>query len=303
MVTKPLKHRLRRRGPLVALITVLLMAGLFVAAVHRDRSQGMEAQVTAIGGSFNVHEFGGVESLQTRLANLINREPTYAYCVISFHNPAANVDDEWLHEHREQLAELRSLELYLRGSAVTDRGLQELRGLNNIISLGLWTTSATDAGMEHVASMIGLQSLNLNHTQVSVAGIEELASLPHLRRLGLADSRVTDGDLSVLQEFPELRSIVIDNSQVTATGISSLRMCRRFRELSLTDADDESVSCLAGWGELASLTLTGADVSDASLPTLAGLRGLRYLDLRETSISDGGVGELQQSLPNCDIPR
>jgi hypothetical protein len=51
------------------------------------------------------------------------------------------------------------------------------------------------------------------------------------------------------------------------------------------------------------LTITGQDVTDTGLDYVKAWRQLRFLHLVNTRISDRGVRELQDALPNCRIDR
>ena len=49
--------------------------------------------------------------------------------------------------------------------------------------------------------------------------------------------------------------------------------------------------------------LNGTQATDADLAHLSGVTALETLDLSDTQVTDGGVGELQKALPNCEISR
>jgi hypothetical protein len=54
---------------------------------------------------------------------------------------------------------------------------------------------------------------------------------------------------------------------------------------------------------LQTLNLGGTGVSDKGLKVLAGLRPLSSLDMRDTKVTDAGLKELRDALPNCKIRR
>ena len=68
---------------------------------------------------------------------------------------------------------LQTLILY-NNTKVTDAGLKELAGLNNLQTLELAFTGVSDAGLKHLAGLKSLQSLNLRKTPVTDAGVKEL---------------------------------------------------------------------------------------------------------------------------------
>ena len=86
------------------------------------------------------------------------------------------------------LQNLQTLNLFCC-KGVTDEGLKELAGLKNLRSLNLTYTPVTDAGLKELARLKNLQSLKLEHAQVTDAGLKELARLKSLQSLGLGFRR------------------------------------------------------------------------------------------------------------------
>jgi hypothetical protein len=67
----------------------------------------------------------------------------------------------------------------LNNSRASDAGLEHLKGLSDLRSLGLRSTMVSDAGLALLKGFISLQELDLGNTQVSDEGIAELqAALP-----------------------------------------------------------------------------------------------------------------------------
>ena len=54
-------------------------------------------------------------------------------------------------------------------------------------------------------------------------------------------------------------------------------------------------------GEIVGVRLSGPEVTDAGLAHLAGLPALESLYLSDTLVTDAGISELQEALPNCRI--
>ena len=65
----------------------------------------------------------------------------------------SDVDDEWLHAHRDRIARLSDLVLFLRETHVTGDGLSALRGTLNLTFLDLTGTPLTDADIAHVVTL------------------------------------------------------------------------------------------------------------------------------------------------------
>ncbi len=82
--------------------------------------------------------------------------------------------------------------LNLRGTAVTDKGLEELKGLKSLVRLHLERTKITDAGLAHLAALENLEYLNLYGTEVTDAGVQSLAGLKKLKRVYVWQTKVTE---------------------------------------------------------------------------------------------------------------
>ena len=89
-------------------------------------------------------------------------------------------------------ADSSTTDLDLKSTAVTDAGLEYLKGLSALRWLYLDNTKITDAGLEHLKGLTALELLSLEHTQITDAGLEHLKGLPTLRSLLLHNTRVTE---------------------------------------------------------------------------------------------------------------
>jgi hypothetical protein len=70
----------------------------------------------------------------------------------------------------------------LHESKVTDEGLAHLKGLTNLLELGLSGTQVSDKGLAHLKGLSNLRWLDLDKTKVTAAGMAELKeALPTVR--------------------------------------------------------------------------------------------------------------------------
>jgi len=95
------------------------------------------------------------------------------------------------------LPELRGV--YLDHTAVTDAGVERLKGLIQLEELRLKATRITDAGLKHLEGLSQLQLLDLERNNVTDAGLEHLKLLSHLKVLRLDSTMVTDEGAKKLQ--------------------------------------------------------------------------------------------------------
>lgn len=172
------------------------------------------------------------------------------------------------------------LTVLLTNTRLTDAGLDHVRGLTSLQTLGLGNTQDTDAGLARLR-LTGLQQLFLGGSQVTDAGLAQLQGLTGLQDLSLGGTQVTDAGLVYLQGLTSLQGLGLNDTQVTDAGLAHLQ----------------------GLTGLQTLRLDNTQVTDAGLAHLQGLTGLRWLDLAKTQVTDSGVAKLRQALPKCKIGR
>lgn len=289
----------RRRLTFRCLLVVTCALILFAGGRWWWHSQGIAVQVEHIGGRYEVLN-QETNTAERMFQKLVGMQPRGSHEIaFSF----SRVDDNWLRDHRHQLAGLEDLGLSLARTGVTDVGLQHLAQLTNITRLDVNHTQVTDEGLGHIATLSSLSMLAVGGTQVTGAGLRQLRSLPQLQYLEIDKSKITGDDLNDLILFPRLNHVMIDATQASERGIAGLRACPNVQALDLEDATDDAVKRLEGWSALRGLSLMGEEVTDASVPPLTTLSGLELLTLFNSSITDDGDQLLHKALPQCLVSR
>jgi hypothetical protein len=99
---------------------------------------------------------------------------------VAFHLSSNKITDE-------QIAPLKDLArlvvmVNLRGTEITDAGLEQLKGLENLEYLNLYSTPITDAGLKHLEGLKKLRHVYVWQTQVTDAGVNALkAAVPEVK--------------------------------------------------------------------------------------------------------------------------
>jgi hypothetical protein len=106
---------------------------------------------------------------------------------------------------------------------VADADLAELTGLKGLRILGLRGTHITDEGLEHLKELTELTFLSLAETRVTDAGLAHLSGLLRLRKLNLDDTGVTDAGLEHLKSLVDLEEVSVRRTRVTFAGAKRLR--------------------------------------------------------------------------------
>ena len=92
------------------------------------------------------------------------------------------------------------VQLDLRNTAVTDKGLASLQGMSSLESLHLEGTAVTESGLANLKNLSSLQYLNLFNTAVTDQGVANLAGLKNLKRVYLWETKVTDSGVAELKK-------------------------------------------------------------------------------------------------------
>jgi hypothetical protein len=108
-----------------------------------------------------------------------------------------------------QLTHLRHLSLTF--SAVTNKGLAELKPLKRLQVLLLGATAVSDEGLSVLAELPELQELDLDSTDVTDKGIAALAACKRLKKLNISRTVVSDAAVERLQrQLPDCEIIGSD---------------------------------------------------------------------------------------------
>ena len=169
-------------------ISALLM-GLMGAVVNAQETeeQAIEA-LTGLGGSIRVVAADSEEK------------------EAAFHLSGTELTDEGL-VHLPKLNQL--IWLNLRGTKITDGGLQQVGQCKTLSRIHLEKTGVTDVGLAHLKDLPALVYLNLYGTQVSDAGLEHLKGLSSLKKLYVWQTQVTpEGAAKLKEALPELEVVL-----------------------------------------------------------------------------------------------
>lgn len=184
-----------------------------------------------------------------------------------------------------ELGGLNRLTLML--AKVTDRGVRQLSGLENLQELAI--SGVSDGGMSALSSLKNLEFLTLSGS-FSDTGIAHLASLKRLNVLALASSNPSFGtrDLAVLSELPQLDTLELSGRNVGPAAFRALESVSQIRELKITRIRprQNSMASLARLPNLEVLRFENVPLTDADLEHLKGSKSLKRLEIDCGSVSD-----------------
>lgn len=319
-------YRFSLRTLLVVILLLSVLLGWFALKLRQaERQRRAVEAIRKAGGTvfydYQFHEESGTTTgvrespVPAWLRELIGEDFFASVAGVGFHDPEwsasdsrpTTVDDaDAVLEHVAGLTGVVCLRLY--ANQVTDVGMEHLRGLTRLRYLDLSYTQVTDAGLEHLKGLTELGLLQLHGTDVTEEGSEEL-------RKALPDCHI-----SWVEEGGPPPSARPDSPVVKAwekAGFLSGWMCRteygfRFMQLREDACEDD----MPGFGVEYRLPIKSVqglpqpsvpfgayfwNVADAGLKALAGMTQLKNLILSDTEVTEAGVKELKEALPDCYI--
>jgi internalin A len=214
----------------------------------------------------------------------------HAVEVISVDLRGTQITDAGL-EHLKGLTSLKSL--YLNGTQITDAGLEHLKVLNSLTQLNLGRTKITDAGLEHLKVLNSLTQLGLDDTQITGAGLEHLNVLNSLKLLQLNRTYITNAGLSELESaLPKCKVIAVTRKTLpTSLQVAIAKIKKLGGRVSFDRQSSEAHGIQTG--QVIDVGFIGTQVTDAELEHLKVLTSLYYLHLDGTQVTDAGLEHLK----------
>ncbi|MCU0959202.1 MAG: hypothetical protein MUF48_03785 [Pirellulaceae bacterium] len=140
----------------------------------------------------------------------------------------------------------RARSLCLAHTQVTDAGLSQLRGLDQLTWLDFSFTSAGDAAVAPLAESPQLDQLSLEATRITPESLQVVAQLRQLEELDLSRTAIDDAALAQLANLSRLKILWLTGTQVTDAGLPALAALRNLEQLDVSDtaATDEGLAGL-----------------------------------------------------------
>ncbi|OWK34535.1 hypothetical protein [Fimbriiglobus ruber] len=225
------------------------------------------------------------------------------------------------------LAEAKRLrKLRLDRTAVTDTGLDRLRGSTELVELGVVGTPITESAAASFRKALPGCTVFWSRDDFVNALINQQYDLPAAVRacngrvktdpdgavtsvnLGWTKRRITDEALSRLKGLPKLRELQLYGDtklgyEITDAGLEVLTDLTTLENVSVawTRVTDAGLIHLKGLTRLKYLDVRGTMVSDAGLDHLAGLTNLSQISATGAKVTEAGVAKLRLRLPRLNV--
>ena len=186
-------------------------------------------------------------------------------------------------KHLSRLKKLTTLKL-INCMKITDEGLQQLTQLNLTILDLTGCRRIGNVGLQYLSQLHNLTHLDLTGChKIGNAGLQYLSQLHNLSYLNLTFCyQITDNGFQFLSQLYNLTTLNLSACSITDAGVLFLSQLYNLTTLNLS-------SCL---------------ITDIGLHHLIHLYRLSNLNLFNCQqITDGGINDLKETLPNLNIER
>ncbi|HEY9788506.1 MAG TPA: hypothetical protein V6D17_24160 [Candidatus Obscuribacterales bacterium] len=169
--------------------------------------------------------------------------------------------------------------LNARGTDFTDRAIDDLFPLKQLIRISLSETLVTGKVIPKLIRFTKLQDINFNSTNVGDEGLELLAQLPNLQILALGRTHITDKGVKKLSSLPALRALDLEfNSRIGDASMAHLKKMN-----------------------LISLKMANTHMTSKSVKDLKQMKSLTELVYSDRNFKPQEVNELRRALPKCKL--
>jgi hypothetical protein len=167
----------------------------------------------------------------------------------------------------------------------SDEALQHLVKLPHLRALLLSDSQATDSSMQYLAALKKLEYLYMwDVAEVSDEGVSHLRSLRRLKYIHLSTSQITDESLRVFGELHELEGLSLQFNRFSDEGLSHLLQLQKLTSLAVCGLSERPNK-----------------ITDAGLRMLLSLPQLKSLMVQNTKVTEPGLINFREKLPQCQI--
>ncbi len=185
-------------------------------------------------------------------------------------------------------------------ASVTADGVGHLHGLGHLGWLGCCAGLGTDAAMRHVAAMPQLRML---FGQDMVAGDDGFAALARSQTIECISGRrcynLGDRGFAALADMPSLRGLSVSCRNVGDAGLSALPRFPALQELVAIDIGDAGYRHIGQCRTLETLWF-GDGTTDAATAHVAALPALKHVSLAGRAVTDRSL-DMLRGMPSLEV--
>lgn len=134
------------------------------------------------------------------------------------------------------IAELPLETLSLKGTAITDAGLDALAKMTELRELYLDATNIVGSQLEGLKGLTQLTHLGLSSTRIRSENIAKLSEFKNLQTLDLQATPITDADIKPLGQLEKLQALDVSGTRIKGSGLVALSGLKELKSIRLEEA-------------------------------------------------------------------
>jgi hypothetical protein len=221
----------------IGFMSLLAFSFLPGLALSQESEEAVRKKIESSGGRIWTDKSGQVSSVHVFkkkspkrdaftdsdiIAFDFNALPALKSVAIFCANPPSNITDRSLAHLLKIETELDCLDIV--GAAITDDGLVKLLRKQKKLGIACFPgTPITDRSVEEIAKMQDLLVLSLSGTKITDKGCAQLAKMNGLISLSISRTEISDAGLAHLKNMTGLIGIDLDGTKVTGAGVRELQ--------------------------------------------------------------------------------
>ncbi len=189
------------------------------------------------------------------------------------------------------------VEFHIRGTDITDKGLENLKNSTKLQKITLWDCAITDGGLENFKNCRDLRELLIaGCPKVRSAGFAYLKDCAELKILNLHGTLVAGGALKHLKNCRKMNNLDLRGTLIQNDDLAHLKDMTSLEHLQLreTNISDEGIVHLKGLANIQSLGIRGTKITGKGFQVLSEFKKLEWLDAVSLNINDEDVKSLQK---------
>lgn len=172
------------------------------------------------------------------------------------------------------------IHLYVPATKITGQGLARLSTDLKLKSIYVSLLNLRDQDLDHLVDYPLLENISVSSNQISGQTLTKLSRLQNLNNLHVNQTGIEDKDLPLLKDISNLSKLLIGSPQLTENTLMQI---------------------LSDLNQLTQLQIFDVSLTNEGTAVLTGMNNLKQIRLIRTDVSDANVNRLKQALPGAEI--
>lgn len=170
-----------------------------------------------------------------------------------------------LHPYAIEIGQSKEKGAVFSNMPITDDDVLEMCKNHRMVNISLEGTNITDKALEYLATLPNLMHLWLDNTKIIGEGFVHFATHKKLQTLGLNHTKVNDETLKIIVQIPRLNIVHLDGTQITFEGLLAIADNKKIKPTSKVTFSAEQLAIFEQTQRNITKKKTEVNISDEEL--------------------------------------